>query len=100
MTTRAQILVRGIVQGVGFRPFVFLQARRRALRGRVHNDSRGVLIDVEGEAAAIEQLVDALQSQPPPLSRIESITRRALCRRRTSTIFKLPAASAAASGPC
>ena len=75
MTTRAQILVRGIVQGVGFRPFVFLQARRRALRGRVHNDSRGVLIDVEGEAAAIEQLVDALQSQPPPLSRIESITR-------------------------
>ena len=76
MTTRVQILVRGIVQGVGFRPFVFFHAHRRALRGRVQNDSRGVLIDVEGETPAIEQLVQALESQPPPLARIDSITRR------------------------
>ena len=75
MTTRAQIRVRGIVQGVGFRPFVFHQARRRALRGRVQNDAHGVLIDVEGEAAAIEQFLRALQSRPPPLARVESITR-------------------------
>ncbi|MGH7823599.1 MAG: carbamoyltransferase HypF [Candidatus Binatia bacterium] len=67
--------MRGIVQGVGFRPFVFFHARRRALRGRVLNNPAGVLIDVEGESYAIEQFIQELQSNPPPLSRIDSVDR-------------------------
>jgi hydrogenase maturation protein HypF len=71
--TRVQILVRGIVQGVGFRPYIFSLARRRTLKGRVFNNTTGVLIDVEGEASTIEGFIDELKSNPPPLSLIESI---------------------------
>jgi hydrogenase maturation protein HypF len=76
MDARVQILVRGIVQGVGFRPFIFSQAKRRALRGHVLNNTAGVLIDVEGEMSAIGQLIDEIRSSPPPLSVIESVERR------------------------
>ncbi len=75
MATRTQILVRGIVQGVGFRPYVFSLARRRVLRGRVFNHSSGVVIEVEGEAQAIEQFVNDLAAFPPPLALIESVER-------------------------
>ena len=75
MTTRAQILVRGIVQGVGFRPFVFSHASRRALNGCVLNNSAGVLIDLEGDASEIDNFLRDLESNPPPLSSIESIER-------------------------
>jgi hydrogenase maturation protein HypF len=73
MATRTQILVRGIVQGVGFRPYIFSLARQRALRGHVFNNTRGVIIDVEGEARAIEQLINEIKLNPPPLSVIESV---------------------------
>jgi hydrogenase maturation protein HypF len=75
VATRAQILVRGIVQGVGFRPYVFSLARRRTLTGRVFNNTTGVLIDVEGDASAIESFINELKLNPPPLSLIESIER-------------------------
>ncbi|HKC85240.1 MAG TPA: Sua5/YciO/YrdC/YwlC family protein, partial [Blastocatellia bacterium] len=71
-----QILVRGVVQGVGFRPYIFSLARRRDLRGRVLNNATGVLIDVEGEKNAIEQFINEIEFNPPPLSQIESIERR------------------------
>lgn len=73
--TRVQILVRGIVQGVGFRPFVFSLARACALRGQVFNNATGVLIDVEGECATIEQFIDEITANPPTLSMIESVER-------------------------
>ncbi|HYV03441.1 MAG TPA: acylphosphatase, partial [Blastocatellia bacterium] len=73
MSARVQILVRGIVQGVGFRPFVFSQASRRSLKGRVLNNTSGVLIDVEGEAAAIEQFVEEIKWNPPPRSLVEAV---------------------------
>src|ERR1700674_5616933 len=73
MVTRSQILVRGIVQGVGFRPFVYSQASRRDLRGRVRNNTMGVLIEVEGNHGDIEQFVSDLKANPPPLSLIESV---------------------------
>jgi hydrogenase maturation protein HypF len=73
MVTRSKILVRGIVQGVGFRPFVYAQANRRALRGRVLNNTTGVLIDVEGRQGDIEQFISDLELNPPPLSAIESV---------------------------
>ncbi len=73
--TRVQILVRGIVQGVGFRPFVYSLAARSALRGQVLNNTTGVLIDVEGEDSRIEEFINEITSNPPPLSHIESIQR-------------------------
>ena len=73
MATRSEILVRGIVQGVGFRPFIYLQANRRDLRGRVRNNTTGVLIEVEGDYGDIEQFIADIRSNPPPLSLIESV---------------------------
>jgi hydrogenase maturation protein HypF len=76
MATRVQILVRGVVQGVGFRPYIFSLARRRDLHGQVFNNAAGVLIDVEGEKNAIEQFINEIEFDPPPLSQIESVERR------------------------
>lgn len=73
MTTRTQILVRGIVQGVGFRPYIYSLASRRSLKGRVFNNTAGVVIDVEGEARAIEQFVNEIRLNPPPLSQVEAV---------------------------
>jgi hydrogenase maturation protein HypF len=75
MTTRSQILVRGIVQGVGFRPFVYSLAKRYALRGQVRNNATGVLIEVEGDGVAIDGFVGEIASSPPPLATVESIER-------------------------
>lgn len=75
MTTRSKILVRGIVQGVGFRPYIFSLASRRALKGHVLNNSLGVVIDIEGDLSAIEKFVDEIRLNPPPLSEIESVER-------------------------
>ena len=78
MTTRVQILAEGIVQGVGFRPFIYSLAVRESLKGKVLNTPEGVLIDVEGDQKSIERLLAAIEANPPPLSRIESISCRAL----------------------
>ncbi len=72
--TRKKILVRGIVQGVGFRPFVYNLAQRFRLAGFVLNSSAGVTIEVEGDAARIEQFVGALGNEAPPLAHIEDVT--------------------------
>ncbi len=73
MTTRTQILVRGIVQGVGFRPYIFSLANKSLLKGEVFNNAVGVLIDVEGDENAIKKFVNEIKLKPPPLSIIESI---------------------------
>ena len=70
----ARISVRGIVQGVGFRPFVYSLATKHNLKGWVYNTSEDVKIEVEGEAAAIEQFEHALQTEAPPLAHIEGVT--------------------------
>jgi hydrogenase maturation protein HypF len=75
MPTRTQLKVQGIVQGVGFRPYVFTLASRGALKGRVHNSPTGVLIDLEGESSTIERFIDEITLNPPPLSLIESVER-------------------------
>src|SRR5689334_8495800 len=70
---RRSITVRGIVQGVGFRPFVYDVATRLGLNGSVRNRTSGVTIDAEGSAAALDRLLEALHTSPPPLARIESV---------------------------
>ena len=70
-----RIRVRGLVQGVGFRPTVWTFAHRLKLQGAVWNDSEGVLIDVQGEPAQINELVRLIEHDPPPLATIDKIER-------------------------
>jgi hydrogenase maturation protein HypF len=67
--------IRGVVQGVGFRPYVYNLARRYGLVGFVLNSSRGVFIEVEGPAGTVDGFVAALPVEAPPLVRIAEILR-------------------------
>ncbi len=71
---RWRILIQGIVQGVGFRPFVYGQALQLGLGGFVLNDSLGVTIEVEGSLAQLEGFHRALREKTPPLARIDTLT--------------------------
>jgi hydrogenase maturation protein HypF len=75
---RRGILVCGVVQGVGFRPFVYRLAQEESLAGFIGNDTEGVTIEIEGPPARVEAFLARLRSEPPPLARIDSITVRAL----------------------
>ena len=71
---RRTITVQGVVQGVGFRPFVYGLASRLGLAGTVQNNVNGVVIDVEGEPVSLTTFRQALVAEAPPLARIERIT--------------------------
>ncbi len=70
---RARIRVRGIVQGVGFRPFVWKTASALGLGGFVRNDSEGVLIEAEGLKEKVEDLLDSIRRNGPPAARVEGV---------------------------
>ncbi|MEH2037798.1 carbamoyltransferase HypF [Nostoc sp.] len=70
-----EIRVRGTVQGVGFRPTVYRLAKACGLRGDVCNDGQGVLIRVSGSDEALTDFVARLQTECPPLARINQLTR-------------------------
>jgi hydrogenase maturation protein HypF len=70
----ARISVRGVVQGVGFRPFVFQLANRHGLNGWVCNTSEDVKIEVQGDNFVLEKFVSELKQKAPPLARIENIS--------------------------
>jgi hydrogenase maturation protein HypF len=78
MKTRVQASIQGIVQGVGLRPFVFQQAKARNLTGYVTNSSQGVELEVEGETGVIEDFLQTLRNDPPPLARITDFHVKAL----------------------
>ncbi|BAF59877.1 MAG: carbamoyltransferase HypF [Pelotomaculum sp.] len=69
-TARYHVLIRGVVQGVGFRPFVYNLARRWAIKGSVLNTPTGVIIDAEGEEKNITLFLKEIQENPPRLSKI------------------------------
>jgi len=76
MPERAEFIrVRGLVQGVGFRPTVWRLAHRYSLRGWVTNDVEGVIIRVCGIASGVEEFVRALSREAPPLARVDRIER-------------------------
>jgi len=75
---RRGVVVRGVVQGVGFRPFVYRLALEEGLAGFVGNDTDGVTIEIEGPEERVEAFLDRLQFEAPPLSRIDSVVVREL----------------------
>lgn len=85
---RTRLLVSGVVQGVGFRPFVYVLAQRHQLAGQVGNSSSGVFIEVEGSPAALTAFLSELRASPPPLAHIESVTVEALPP-RGDTLFEI-----------
>jgi hydrogenase maturation protein HypF len=73
---RWQVRVNGVVQGVGFRPFVYGLAHEHRLTGWVINDSQGVLIEVQGPPPGLAAFVAALPGQAPPLSVVSEVATR------------------------
>ncbi len=68
-----QLRIRGAVQGVGFRPFVYRLARSLELSGRVWNTAQGVTIDVEGPEVDLQSFRRRLESETPPMARIHGL---------------------------
>jgi len=73
MVERRRVRVRGTVQGVGFRPFVYREAVALGLRGYVRNDSAGVVLEIQGRPECVAELCRRLTDSPPPLARVEAV---------------------------
>jgi hydrogenase maturation protein HypF len=78
---RRKIEIRGIVQGVGFRPTVYRLAKKHNIKGSVGNDTRGVVLDIEGLPGEIDSFLKELKKNPPPLANIEKIESQKLALR-------------------
>ncbi|GAB4376379.1 MAG: carbamoyltransferase HypF [Calditrichia bacterium] len=76
MITRKRIKIEGIVQGVGFRPFVYNLARRLELTGWVRNDSFGVTIEAQGRNQNLQRFLEELKNHPPILSSITHLNQK------------------------
>ena len=72
-TQRHRLRLQGLVQGVGFRPHVYALALHHQLVGFVYNDKQGVVVEAQGEKARLEAFETALQTQLPPLARLDSL---------------------------
>jgi hydrogenase maturation protein HypF len=70
---RQCVQISGVVQGVGFRPFIWRRATRLGLAGWVENDAAGVMLEVQGKAAAVAAFLNGLASSAPPLSSVGRI---------------------------
>ncbi|MGZ8715976.1 MAG: acylphosphatase, partial [Gaiellaceae bacterium] len=102
MHERRRFRVRGVVQGVGFRPFVYGLAARHGLGGFVLNDGEGVVIEAEGDVASLQAFAASLRVDAPPLARVEAVTVEPLQLRgdgRFTIAASRPAAGRSASGP-
>ncbi|WP_244571495.1 acylphosphatase [Mesorhizobium carmichaelinearum] len=76
LMTSEEIRIRGLVQGVGFRPFVWQLVARHGIRGEVLNDGEGVLIRATGDR--LDDFCRSVLDEAPPLARIRSQRRSAL----------------------
>jgi hydrogenase maturation protein HypF len=79
---RREISVLGIVQGVGFRPFIYALAQRHGLTGLVRNDAEGVYIEAEGSPEELELFLQEMREKAPPLAVVESVAWRPLAVRK------------------
>jgi hydrogenase maturation protein HypF len=87
---RILVRVEGVVQGVGFRPFVYSLAIRLGLAGHVGNDSAGVFIEIEGPAPVVGEFLGLLEAEAPPLARIERVTTSTLTDNGSAGFFIAP----------
>src|SRR5579875_3475001 len=87
---RRRLLVQGIVQGVGFRPFVYTQAQRLELAGFVRNDSSGVTTEIEGPQNAMDTYQRALSEEAPPLAHTDQVTIERLPARHETNFIIMP----------
>ena len=92
---RRRLRVTGIVQGVGFRPFVFGLAERHRLGGFVLNDGAGVVVEAEGRTAALDAFAAAIAAEAPSLARVDAVTAEQL-ELRGETGFRIEASVATA----
>jgi hydrogenase maturation protein HypF len=95
---RRAIIIRGIVQGVGFRPFVYNLAARLKLAGFVKNQTGSVLIEVEGETPALDLFMAELGGKPPPLAQIDELCWEP-CRIRGDGRFRIDASGSDSPSP-
>ncbi|MCP5156232.1 MAG: carbamoyltransferase HypF [Ectothiorhodospiraceae bacterium] len=86
--------IRGLVQGVGFRPTVWRLARRLGIGGEVRNDGHGVLIHAVGTAGDLVAFERAIRDEAPPLARIDAIEREASATSEASTHFRIAPSTA------
>ena len=96
---RTAVRVEGVVQGVGFRPFVYTLATGLGLTGLVGNDLDGVFVEVEGPVAAVSEFLLLLERDAPPLARIERVTTRAMAPRRSASFAIAASEPAGPAGP-
>jgi hydrogenase maturation protein HypF len=94
---RSRILVRGAVQGVGFRPFIHRQATALGLAGWVLNTSEGVVAEAEGDPEQIAALVQEIRQNPPANATVDAVETRAVALRWDDG-FDIRASDA--TGPC
>jgi hydrogenase maturation protein HypF len=88
---RLDVVVEGVVQGVGFRPFVYRLAAELGLSGAVGNDSRSVTVDVQGSDAAVRAFLRRVMSEAPPLARVAGVRTRHLPPRPDRHGFRIAA---------
>lgn len=81
--------ITGVVQGVGFRPFIYGLATRFGLRGWVNNTSAGVEIEVQGEEETLRAFVEAIRCEKPPLAHIDALTVMEVKTNETFSIFEI-----------
>ncbi|MCS6101981.1 carbamoyltransferase HypF [Shewanella baltica] len=86
---RCQLHITGIVQGVGFRPFVYRYALEFQLTGTVLNSAKGVTIELQGTEGNLTQFITTLNTTPPPLARIDNITQTSLPILLSETTFEI-----------
>ena len=86
---RVRVLVCGIVQGVGFRPFLHRLAARLGLGGWARNTPAGVELELEGPPDALQAFLQALRTQPPPLAVVEQVQVQPLAACRGETSFTI-----------
>ncbi len=75
---RKRLEIKGIVQGVGFRPFIYRLAKNHKLKGFVFNNTKGVIVDLEGSHSNIETVLRKIKDQSPPLAQIKGIESKKL----------------------
>ena len=86
---RVRVAIDGVVQGVGFRPFVYRIAQSCQLAGFVRNDSRGVLIEVEGAASSIDDFLRDVVVHAPPHAQVAHVLVQDLDPRRDTSVFRV-----------